>query len=193
LLAVYVQVRYLIAAGMAATALSMFYMTSLSGDAGFSFYAWARVFQTVGLPFVFISITSASYHGLPPEKTSEASSLINVARNVGGSIGISVATAMLARGTQIHQNYLVDHLVPSSPQYQAAIRHATAVLTGQGMAPGSVPVAAIGLINQTVVQQSTLLAYIDVFRGIGIVALLMVPLALVLLRAQSRRGPRTAL
>ena len=91
LLAVRVPVRYLIAAGMAATALSMFYMTSLSGTADFSFYAWARVFQTIGLPFVFIPVTSASYHGLPQEKTGEASSLINVARNVGGSIGISVA------------------------------------------------------------------------------------------------------
>jgi MFS transporter, DHA2 family, multidrug resistance protein len=192
LLAVRVPVRYLIAAGMAVTALSMFYMTSLSGTAGFSFYAWARVFQTIGLPFVFIPVTAASYHDLPQEKTGEASSLINVARNVGGSIGISVATAMLARGTQVHQNYLVDHLVPSSPQYQAAIRHATAVLTGQGMAPASVPTAAIGLISQTVAQQSALLAYIDVFRDIGIVASLMVPLALVLLRAQSPRDSRPA-
>ena len=53
---------------------AMLYMTSLSGPADFSFYAWARVYQTIGLPFVFIPITSASYSGLPPEKTSEASS-----------------------------------------------------------------------------------------------------------------------
>ncbi len=192
LLGVHVPARYLIAAGMTTTGLSMFHMTSLSGAADFSFYAWARVFQTIGLPFVFITITSISYRGLPPEKSGEASSLINVARNLGGSIGISVATAMLTRGTQIHQNYLVDHLVPSSPQYQAAIRHATAVLTGQGMAPASVPRAAIGLVNQTVAQQSALLAYIDVFREIGIVALLMVPLALVLLRSQTGPDRRPA-
>jgi DHA2 family multidrug resistance protein len=192
LLGVHVPPRYLIAAGMAATGLSMFHMTSLSGAADFSFYAWARVFQTIGLPFVFITITSVSYHGLPPEKTGEASSLINVARNLGGSVGISVATAMLARGTQIHQNYLVDRLAPSSPQYQAAIRHASTVLTGQGMPPPRVPTAAIGLINQTLAQQSSLLAYIDVFRDIGIVALLMVPLALVLLRSQTGRDRRPA-
>ena len=48
-------------------------MMRLSSDADFSFFAWARVFQTVGLPFLFIPITSAPYAGLPPDKTSEAS------------------------------------------------------------------------------------------------------------------------
>jgi DHA2 family multidrug resistance protein len=191
-LAISVPVRYMIAGGMVSIAFSMFHMMSLSGTADFSFYAWARVFQTIGLPFVFIPITAASYQGLPPEKTTEASTLINVARNVGGSIGISVAATVLARGTQVHQNILAGHLVPSSPQYQETIRHATAVLTAQGMPPASVPSAAIGLINQAVVQQSALLAYIDVFRGFAIVALLLAPLALVLLRAQSRREPRPA-
>ena len=113
-LAAHIPAKYLIAGGMASVALSMFYMTSLSGPADFSFYAWARVLQTVGLPFVFIPITSASYTGLPPQKTSEASSLINVARNLGGSIGISAATTIIARSSQVHQNYLADHLVPSS-------------------------------------------------------------------------------
>jgi hypothetical protein len=50
LLGVHVPARYLIAAGMTVTGLSMFHMTSLSGTADFSFYAWARVFQTLGLP-----------------------------------------------------------------------------------------------------------------------------------------------
>jgi hypothetical protein len=90
------------------------------------------------------------------------------------------------------QNYLVDRLAPSSPQYQAAIRHASTVLTGQGMPPPRVPTAAIGLINQTLAQQSSLLAYIDVFRDIGIVALLMVPLALVLLRSRPSGERQTA-
>ena len=66
------------------------------------------------------------------------------------------------------------------------------MLTAQGMPPASVPTAAIGLINQTVAQQSALLAYIDVFWAIGIVALLMAPLAIVLLRSQSPPEPRPA-
>ena len=106
--------------------LAMWHSTSLSPQADFAFFSWARVFQTVGLPFLFIPITSAAYVGLPPNKTGEASSLINVARNLGGSFGISIAGAMFARGAQIHQNYLTAHLVPSSPAYQDALQAGTA-------------------------------------------------------------------
>jgi MFS transporter, DHA2 family, multidrug resistance protein len=186
-LAIHVPVKYLIAGGMASVGLSMLYMTSLSGQADFGFYAWARVLQTIGLPFVFIPITSASYTGLPPEKTGEASSLINVARNLGGSIGISVASTIIARSSQVHQNYLVDHLVPSSSAYQQAIANATAALTDQGVPAALAPTAAVQYISQIVLQQATLLAYIDVFEGFAMVALLMAPVALILLRSRSPR------
>jgi DHA2 family multidrug resistance protein len=184
-LGAHVPVKYLIAGGMITVGLSMFYMTSLSGQADFGFYAAARVPQTVGLPFVFIPITSAAYTGLPPAKTGEASSLINAARNLGGSIGISVAAAILARSSQVHQNYLVDHLAQSSLAYQQAVANATATLTAQGLPSAAAPTAAYQHISQVVTQQATLLAYIDVFRGFALVALLMAPVALVLLRTRS--------
>jgi hypothetical protein len=91
---------------------------------------WARIFQTIGLPFLFIPITAASYLGLPPEKTGETSSLINVARNLGGSIGIAIAGAVLARNAQVHQSYLTSHLVPSSLPYQQALEAAICAVVG---------------------------------------------------------------
>ncbi len=184
MLAAYVPTKYLIAGGMMAIAASMWYMTSLSGNADFSFYAWARVFQTVGLPFVFIPITSASYSGLPPEKTNEASSLINVARNLGGSIGISIAGTILARSAQVHQNYLTSHLVPSTLRYQDWIAQITAMFTEQGVPNALAPNAAIALLGQTVARQSMLLAFIDVFRDFALLALILAPVALILLRSQ---------
>src|SRR3977135_1534849 len=105
----YVGPKYLISLGLAMVALAMWHSTSLAPDTDFNFFSWARVYQTVGLPFLFIPITSASDVGLPADNTSEASALINVARNLGGSIGISIAGAMLARSMQVHQNYLTAH------------------------------------------------------------------------------------
>ncbi len=186
-LAAHVPVKYLIAAGMCSVGLAMFYITSLSGQADFTFYAWARVFQTVGLPFVFIPITSASYSGLPADKTSEASSLINVARNLGGSIGISSATTIIARSTQVHQNYLVANLAPSSPAYQQTMASVTAALTAQGVSAANAATAATAYLGQVVSQQATLLAYMDVFRDFAVVALVMAPVALILLRSQTPR------
>jgi DHA2 family multidrug resistance protein len=140
------------------------------------------------LPVLFLTITSFSYVGLAPEKSSQASALINVARNLGGSIGISAANTIIARSSQVHQNYLADHLVPSSPSYQNAIANATSALTAQGVPAAAAPTAAFAYITQVVQQQAALLAYIDVFRDFAIVALVMAPVALVLLRARTPRA-----
>ncbi len=191
-LASHVAPKYLIGAGMTVVALAMWHMMSLTPDADFSFFAWARVYQTVGLPFLFIPITAASYAGLPADKSSEASSLLNVSRNLGGSIGVSLAGTLLAEHTQVHQAYLTGHLVPSSPAYQAALQHATATLTAHGVpAPAAAP-QALGLIEQAVNQQATLLAYIDVFFGYALLAAVLAPVAFFLLRpAPDRRAPST--
>jgi DHA2 family multidrug resistance protein len=182
--------KYMLCFGMLTVAAAMWHSSSLTATADFSFFAWARAFQTVALPFLFVPITSASYGGLPPGKTDQASSLINVARNLGGSIGISMTTTMLARTSQVHQNYLVAHLVPSSPQYQDAISTATAVLVQHGMAPELASSAAVGLVGQTLARQSSMLAYVDVFHMLAGAALLMAALALILLRAPSRKPAR---
>ena len=88
----------------------MWYSTSLVPDASFSYFATVRVFQTVGMPFMFIPINSVAYTGLPPQKTGEASALINVARNLGGSIGVSLANTELVQRSQFHQSRLVENL-----------------------------------------------------------------------------------
>jgi len=158
----------------------MWHSTSLAPNADFNFFSWARVYQTIGLPFLFIPITSASYVGLPPGKTSEASSLINVARNLGGSIGISLAGAALANSSQVHQNYLTAHLVPrrlhtSSPpgRHRAAFNNAPQPEAQK---------RAFVLVEQVVQHQATLLSYIDVFAGLALTAAVLVPVAFLLLR-----------
>ncbi len=184
--------KYLIGLGMALVPASMWHMMSLSPGADFSFFAWARVYQTIGLPFLFIPITAASYAGLPADKSSEASSLLNVSRNIGGSVGVSIAGTLLAQNTQVHQAYLTNHLVPSSPAYQAAVQHATATLAGQGLSASAAAKAAYGLIEQTLTQQATLLAYIDVFWGYALLGAILVPVAFILLRPAEGRAPAGA-
>jgi len=188
----FVQPKYLMSAGMLMTGVGMWYATRLNATVDFSFFTWARVLQSVALPFLFVPITAVSYTGLPPDKTDKASSLINVARNLGGSIGISLATTMLAREAQVHQTYLTANLSPSSLQYQDAVNGAAHVLVQQGMSPVMAQSGAIGMIGRIVAQQSTLLAYIDVFQMFAIIALLLSPMGLFLLRAQKLGGPRPA-
>jgi DHA2 family multidrug resistance protein len=180
-----VQPKYLIMIGMSVVAVALWHLTSLVPDATFRFFAFARIYLMIGLPFLFIPISTAAYIGLPTDKTNQASSLINVARNIGGSIGVSLSNTVLAQGSQIHQSHLVAQTVPSSPAYQSALRHATEQLVTQGSNVVEAQHQAIGVIGQLIARQSTLLAYIDVFRYSAIARALLVPLALLL---QSRRA-----
>jgi DHA2 family multidrug resistance protein len=186
----YLSPRFLISFGMAAIALAMWHATTLTPQASFGYFGWLRAFQTIGFPFVFITVTSASYAGLPPEKTSEASSLINVARNLGGSLGISIAGTVLARSEQIHhQTYLTGHLVPSALPYQEAVRQATAMLAQQGVSLSGAMAPPLAVIERLVQQQATLLSYIDVFSGFALIAAVLAPLALLLLRPAPDGAP----
>jgi DHA2 family multidrug resistance protein len=178
----WVQPKYLIAAGMAVIALAMWHMTSISADAPFSYFAWARVYQMIGLPMLFIPINTAAYADLPPQKTNQASALINVARNLGGSFGISLANTEIAQQSQVHQNVLVEHVAPSSHAYQETLRQVTAYFAAHGEPAVRAGQLAVGWIGRIVEQQATLLAYIDVFWLAAVFTALMVPLVLLLLR-----------
>jgi len=170
----FIQPRYLMALGLLIMAASMWHFTSLPPDASFSFFSWARAYQMIGMPFLFVPITIASYSGLPPEQTNQASALINVARNLGGSIGVSMATTMLAQRAQFHQARLVDHLAPSSLQYQEALRQAAAHFAAMGASQADAQRQALGWMAQQVEMQSSLLSYIDVFWMFAVAGALLI-------------------
>jgi DHA2 family multidrug resistance protein len=186
-----VQPKYLIAIGAALAALSMYDMTRIDADTGFWFFAESRMILGIGLPLVFIPIIAASYDGIPPDKTDQASALINAARNTGGSIGVSIATNILAHREQFHQSRLVESTVPSSPGYQATIQQATHFFSTHGSALGTAQQQAFAWIGAQVQAQAALLAYIDVFWVLALISLATVPLALIL-RSVKLGGPAPA-
>jgi len=186
------QPKYLMILGLSGIALSMWYSTSLTPDASFDYFCWVRVYQMVGLPFMFIPINTVAYDGLPPNQTNQASALMNVARNLGGSIGISLANVVLAQRTQFHQSRLVENTVPSSPVFQSTLQQLTKYFTLHGAAAGDAKGQAIGMIGQLVQTQATILAYIDVFHVCAITAAAMIPLVLLLVRRTQIHSGRAA-
>jgi DHA2 family multidrug resistance protein len=176
------QPKYLIAFGLAGLMFSMWYSTSLTPDASFSYFAWIRVYQMIGLPFLFIPVNTVAYDGLPQEKTNQGSALMNVARNLGGSIGISLANVELTQRTQLHQSRLVENTIPSSPAFQSALHQITQYFTQQGASPAAAHNQAMGFLGHLVETQATILAYIDVFQLSAIVAAMMIPIVLIMIR-----------
>jgi len=182
------QPKYWLAIGFSIIAAGMWYSTSLPPDASFGYFAMVRVFQTVGMPFLFIPINSVAYDKLPPQKTSEGSALVNVARNLGGSIGVSLANTLLTQRTQFHQARLTENLTQSSPVFQSTVKQMSQYLGQGGGSPADAHSRAIGYIGQLIGDQATLLAYIDVFYSWAIIAAVLVPLMLLLVRRVGTGG-----
>jgi MFS transporter, DHA2 family, multidrug resistance protein len=173
-----VQPRYLIALGAAICALSMYDMTRTDAVLDFWFFAQSRIYLGIGLPLIFIPILAASYDGIPQHKTDLASSLLNVARNTGGSIGISIANNVLAHREQFHQSRLVELVNNSSVQFQETLKQVTDYFLGHGSALAQAQQQAVTWIGQQVQLQAALLAYIDVFWVLTLISAAAIPLAL---------------
>jgi MFS transporter, DHA2 family, multidrug resistance protein len=158
----------------------MFDMTRITADLNFQFFVMSRVLLGIGLPLIFLPILTASFDGIPHDKTDMASALINMARNTGGSIGISIANNVLAHRAQFHQSRLGELVNSSTTQYQAALKQATDYFVAQGSALAHAQQQAFTWISQQVQTQATFLAYIDVFWALMLISAAAVPLALTL-------------
>jgi len=158
-----VQPKWLIGAALIATGLAMLHTADLNQQMSFKTLSLSRAYQAMALPFLFVSLTSAAYVGVPPNKNSDASALINLSRNLGGSVGIATATTMLAWRTQFHHLRLGEHLTMLDPQ--------------RGMLAQQLPA-----VQQLVQSQAQMLSYLDIFWAFGMAAILASPIALLLKR-----------
>ncbi len=180
--------RNIIAFGFVCFAVS-YYLTATRINLGLSFgeSSWLRVVQVAAIPFVFISVTTAAYFGLPREKSNQIAGLINFVRNIGGSILISLTNALVVERGQFHQDQLLKYVVPSSPNYQNHVNALTGAFAGAA-GPGNAGILAQGEIYSQMIQQSQSLAYVDVFYVLCGAAILMVPLSFLLSKNNPRAG-----
>ncbi len=169
--------RKLLAVGFTIVALSLFNMTRFNLQIDFATMVWAMVFQAVGLPLLFVPINTAAYAYLPRDKSNAASGLINLSRNIGGSVGISFVTTMLARRAQFHQTVLVSHINHYDPQTAGALRTLIGAFTAAGATTWQATQQAYAALQRLVTQQATLQAFVDNFWLLGLSLLAMIPAA----------------
>ena len=179
--------RWLVAFGFVVTALGLAHMTNL--DLGISFgtaVLW-RTFQMAGLAFLFVPINTAAFVGLPPNKNDEASGILNLSRNIGGSVGISLVTTLLARRSQLHQSILVKDLTALNPAFRQTADRLSAALEHAGSGAADAARLAQAAIYGMVQRQAVVLAYVDIFAILSFAAWCMVPVALLLRRSDPRQ------
>jgi DHA2 family multidrug resistance protein len=174
---------WLITVGLIAGAASLFYLAGINLQVDYMSMVIARCFQTFGLAFLFVPINAAAFMFISRQHMSNATGIINLARNIGGSAGVSFVTTMLARRAQYHQSVLVNHVTQYDYGVLAFFQRAGGFLVGRGSSPTHAADQAHGLGNLLVQQQATMLAFIDNFWLLGVLFIALVPLALSLKRA----------
>ncbi|MGA7461318.1 MAG: EmrB/QacA family drug resistance transporter, partial [Candidatus Korobacteraceae bacterium] len=158
----------------------------------FRFAMWLRVTQIVGIGFLFVPITAAGYIGIPEEKGNSVSGIINFMRNIGGSIGTSVVTTMIVRRAQYHQQILVGHLIPGSPEYRAALHALSAKIAHHGLRAVDAHDQAVARFYELVHRQGGALSYMDIFWTLGALCSLMFVLAFFLEKNDPGAGGQVA-
>jgi DHA2 family multidrug resistance protein len=164
---------------------SLFHMTRFTLGIDFKTAVYARMLQAVGLAFLFVPINNAAYAYLPREKNNAASGLMNLARNIGGSVGISFVTTMLDRRTQKHLSDLMTQLTGANAHFQAVLRGIAGSLVAHGTSPADAQRQAYGVVYNVAQRQATLLAYVDDFYILGFAILAMIPMVFLMKRTKS--------
>jgi DHA2 family multidrug resistance protein len=171
-----VDARLLIAFGFLVLMSAMLHMSSIYPGVDFHTAMMYRVYQCVGLAFLFVPINTISFVNIPPSQGNQVSAMINLFRNLGGSVGISALTTVLARRAQVHQTYLSAHTTAAAVAARAGT--AQTMLFHAGAALPDAALQADGQIYHSMTQQATALAYLDIIHIFAVGCLLALPLLL---------------
>ena len=183
-----VDVRWLLLPALLAQAAALWHLSTLDANMSFMDAATARMYQAAALPFLFVPINAIAYVGLKQSDTAQASALLNVARNLGGTLGISMSQTLLSNGVQRHQSELVQKLNPLEPNYQDWLATAGRAFSGVGD-PVTTPLA---VLYSQVTSQAAMLSFLDVFRTLMVVVLLASPVVLFMRAGKSSDAPKGA-
>jgi DHA2 family multidrug resistance protein len=175
-----VDARILIGVAFLVEGLALINMSHLNTNMSFGDAALARTYQAVGLPFLFVPISAIAYVGLKPSENNQASALMNVARNFGGTLGISSVQTMLARRSQWHQARLVETLNPLNPNYVQGIGQFSRAVGQSASNIGDASTQALAGLYRTMQRQALMLSYVDVFQVLAIVVFASIPLVFLL-------------
>ncbi len=187
-----VQTKWLITTGFTVMGFALMYSAILTPDMTFTNLALIRASQTFGLAFMFVPISVIAYSTLPRELNGDAAALYTMFRNVSGSIGISVATALVTTRTQVREAYLSRWLTPLNQPYNTLLQQNQAALVSMGHSPADAQSTAVGLIYQTFRTQASVLAYTDVFHVCAVAAFCVVPFTLLLSNFKPGKGAKPA-
>ena len=181
--------RKLVGLGFAVNAVTLFWMGWLNLQAGFWDIFWPQFVQGIGMGLLFVPLTTITMDRIRPELMGAATSLFNLMRNIGGSIGIAAIETLLARSTQTHTSILGGHVDPYSPQARQLFEGLRATFVARGADVVTATNRAYAALFGMVQQQAAMLSFLDGFIVIGMVFVVLIPLVFLMKKPAHHGGP----
>jgi DHA2 family multidrug resistance protein len=181
--------RLLVSIGYTITALGLYNLTRLDLETSFDSIVLWRMFQVSGLAFVFIPISTLNYVGVPFNKNNQISSFSNFARNLGGSVGTAMLTTFLQRTQQVHQSTLGANIVAGSASYTNFLDSTKQSLMRLGQGSDQAAQSAVGHAYQMLLQQASMLSYMNAFWWLSVIIACLIPLPFVMRKPPAMKKP----
>jgi DHA2 family multidrug resistance protein len=177
--------RKLLVVGLLGGAVTLFMLGSLNLQVGYWDIFWPQFLQGLSMGLIFVPLTTVTMSLIAREEMGNATSIFNLMRNMGGSVGIAAIATMLSRNTQAQYNNLGAHVTAFDAQVRAMLEQIRSAFMARGMDFTSATQAAYGALSGMVSQQAVMVAFVQVFRVLALVFAVVVPLVFIMRRPKA--------
>jgi DHA2 family multidrug resistance protein len=163
--------RWLVFVGLTLSAAGTYVTTSYNLDVDQFWIIAPSIVQGIGMGMIFVPLSTLAYQTLPREASDQAASVFNIARTIGGSLGIALGVTVLTRATHENLQSLAVGISPYNPGLQAWLRS-----TGLSLSDPR----AQEILRSELTRQSTMIGFIEAFGFVTLSFLILIPFVLLL-------------
>ena len=184
--------RVIIAIGFALTSFGLFHVTNLYLGVSFSTMVAYRVIQVIGIPLIFIPISTLNYVGVPRNKFNQVSGISSFTRNVGGAIGVSLLNNFIIRQGQMHRTALTAHTNHANPFFERQLNAMTQNFVAMGASASEASHRALAQLSAQVDLQANVLGFVNAFWVLGLLVMFLIPLPFIMRRPSPEEAKASA-
>jgi MFS transporter, DHA2 family, multidrug resistance protein len=180
--------RKLLTGGLVIGGSTLIWLSLLNLQAGYWDIFWPQLLQGVGMSLLFVPLTTISMDAIPREKMGNATSLFNLMRNIGGSVGIAITGTLLARHSQSTAVTLSANVTPYDAASQSMLFQMRAAFMAAGSDAVTATNRAYAAMAGLVQRQATMVSFVGIFQLMGVMFIVLVPLVMLMKRPRGRAG-----
>ena len=184
--------RKLLTTGLVVGGVTLLWLSDLNLQAGYWDVFWPQLIQGFGMSLLFVPLTTIAMDPIPRERMGNATSLFNLMRNLGGSVGIAMTGTMLARQQQATTAMLGANVTPYDPASQSMFAGLRSAFMAAGADAVTATTRAQAALFGLVQKHAAMVAFVGIFQLMGFAFLVLVPLVLLMRRPKGGPGAAAA-